>query len=139
MSQVTGRAYISINAVRVRSKPGARLMIGGERATPVIGDPTSASRGVENEFRGAHVKVPNPTGVDFTYEYVPPTLDFKISDLPNIGIDDLRRLRGATIVFETDTGKVFTISGASIAEPPSLSPSSGEWELRFVGRECIAG
>ena len=77
-------------------------------------------------------------GVDgFSETVVAPTVDCKINDTADVKLDDLRNFKDGTLLFETDTGKVYSLNNAWIAEPPKLT--KGEWELKYQAQECLEG
>jgi hypothetical protein len=116
MSQITGRVYITINGTRLRSKEGARLNVGGPEREAVTSD----------------------AGVDGYAERIAvPMVDFSINHTPTISLTQLQGLVGATLIFETDTGSIFTLQGAWCAKPPEMS--KGDVSLQFMGTECIEG
>ena len=113
MAQVTGRVFISLGGQRIRSKEGASLETGGVEREAVMSD----------------------AGVDgHTEKSVPPKLECKISHTANTKLADLHAYKG-TIVFETDTGRIFTLNDAWSAKPPKLE--KGEVSLEFGAVECI--
>lgn len=112
--QQTGRVFISLNGQRIRSKEGASLNIGGPRRDAAVSD----------------------AGVDgFSESIVPPRVACKINHNPGISLKQLQDFKDGTLVFETDTGKVFTITEAWTAEPPEMT--KGEIDLVFQGVECL--
>lgn len=116
MPQVTGRVFIAINGQRIRSKDGASLDTGGLKRNAQTSD----------------------AGVDgFSEEVAVPRVECKINDTAQISLEDLRNFKEGTLVFETDTGKPYTLTGAWIAEPPKLA--KGEWELKYEAVECLEG
>lgn len=115
MAQIAGKVYISINGQRLRSKEGASLDIGGAARAPVISD----------------------SGVDgFTETVTVPKVSCKISLTDDIKLKELQAFRG-TLVFETDTGRVYTLQDAWCVNPPTLE--KGEVSLEFNAVECIEG
>ena len=114
--QLTGRVFIALNGQRIRSKEGARLALGGPKRDAAISD----------------------AGVDgFTEAIVQPRIECKVNHDVNMSLKSFQDFRDGTVVFETDTGKVFTVTGAWCAEPPSLM--KGEVDLVFEGVECLEG
>lgn len=86
-----GRATISVNGTRIRSKPGATLLLGGVSRTPE----------------------PLDTGeVAFSEATVAPELSCNIALTQDTDLETLRNLTGATVVFESDTGKGWSIRDA---------------------------
>ncbi len=114
--KVTGRIFIALNGQRIRSKEGASLDVGGLKRNTQSSD----------------------AGVDgYSEEVAAPRVECKINDTAEISVEDLRHFRDGTIVFETDTGKPYTLTNAWICEPPKLT--KGEWELKFEAIECLEG
>lgn len=113
---LTGRVFIALNGQRIRSKEGARLAIGGAKRDAALSD----------------------AGVDgFTEQIVPPRVECKVNHDPSMSLKAFQDFRDGTIVFETDTGKLFTVTGAWCAEPPAMT--KGEVDLVFEGVECLEG
>lgn len=116
MSHQTGRAFISLNGQRIRSKEGATLNTGGIQRQAAVSD----------------------AGVDgFTESVVPPQVQCKINHNAQLSLKDIHAFKDGTLVFETDTGKVFTLVGAWSATPPAMS--KGEVDLTFEAMECLEG
>jgi hypothetical protein len=116
MTQVAGKVFVTINGQRLRSKEGASLETGGKEREPVVSD----------------------SGVDgFIEKEVAPKVDCKISLTADIKLKDLQAFKNGTLVFETDTGRVFTLIDAWNAKPPKLE--KGEVTLEFGAVECLEG
>lgn len=115
MAQIAGKVFISLNGQRLRSKEGSSLETGGVEREAVVSD----------------------SGVDgFIEKIVAPKVDCKISLTSDIKLKDLQAFTG-TLVFETDTGRVFTLTDAWNAKPPKLE--KGEVTLEFGAVECLEG
>lgn len=116
MAQVTGRVYVSMNGMRIRSKEGATLDTGGPRREAAMSD----------------------AGVDgYTESTQPPSVDCTINHTADTSLTDLHSFKDGTLTFETDTGRIFTLIGAWSAEPPKLT--KGEVTLKFQAQECLEG
>lgn len=114
--QVTGRVFIALNGQRIRSKEGASLDIGGARRDPAVSD----------------------AGVDGYSEAVSvPRVECKVSHTAEMSLKQLQDFKDGTLVFETDTGKVFTLTQAWCAQPPRMA--KGEVDLVFDAVECLEG
>lgn len=86
-----GRATITVNGTRLRSKPGATLLLGG------------VARAAE----------PLDTGeVAYAESTVAPELSCNIPLTADTDVEALRNLIDATVVFESDTGKSWSIRDA---------------------------
>jgi hypothetical protein len=116
MSQVAGKAFVTINGTRLRSKEGASLEMGGIEREAVISD----------------------SGVDgFQEKISAPKVEFKVSLTDSVRMADLQAFRDGTLVFETDSGRIYTLTGAWCAKPPKLE--KGEVSLEFGAMECLEG
>lgn len=114
--QVTGRVFISVNGKRIRSKEGARLNMGGPKREAAVSD----------------------AGVDgFSESVSVPRIECKISHTADTSLKEFQDFKDGTVVFETDTGKVYTMTGAWNADPPMLQ--KGEIDLAFEGVEVLEG
>lgn len=116
MSQVTGRVYVNINGARIRSKEKAKLDMGGVERTAETSD----------------------AGVDgYSEKTAVPRIECKINHTADVSLQGFIDFKDGTVTFETDTGKVFTLSNAWCAKPPSIT--GGEVDLVFEGTECLEG
>lgn len=114
--QLTGKAFISLNGERIRSKEGASLDMGGTKREASVSD----------------------AGVDgFTESNAVPRIECKVQHQANMSLQDFQNFRDGVVVFETDTGKVFTLSPAWNAVPPKMA--KGEVDLVFEGVEVLEG
>lgn len=111
--QVTGRVFISLGGKRLRSKEGATLNIGGESREAVVGD---------DSVHG------------FTAKLNAPSVDCAISHTADTSLKELQAITDTTLLFETDTGKTYTLSHAWVSNPPELS--KGEVKLKFEAVSC---
>lgn len=113
MAQVTGRIFISLAGQRIRSKEGASLDIGGVTNEEAISD----------------------SGVDgYTSKISAPKVECKINHTVNTKLKDLQSFQG-TLIFETDSGRTYTLIDAWCSKPPKLE--KGEVSLEFSGVECL--
>jgi hypothetical protein len=116
MPQVTGRVFVALNGQRIRSKEGASLETGG----------------IEREAQTSDA------GVDgFSEKIAVPRVECRVNHTDAISLKAFQDFRNGSLTFETDTGKVFTLSDAWCAKPPKLT--KGEVELTFEARECLEG
>lgn len=115
MAQVTGRVFLSLNGQRIRSKEGASLEMGGVERDAAISD----------------------AGVDgYSEKIVAPKVSCKISHTASTSMSTIQAFTG-TLIFTTDTGKVYTLIDAWNAKPPHLE--KGEITLEFGAVECQEG
>lgn len=116
MTQVAGKAFITINGRRLRSKEGAKLNTGGAERDPAVSD----------------------SGVDgYTEKVAVPQVDCVINYTPDISLKEIHDFKDGTLTFETDNGKVHTLKDAWCAKPPEVT--KGEITLVFQGTECLEG
>lgn len=114
--QVAGKVFLTLNGTRLRSKEGASLEMGGIEREAVISD----------------------SGVDgFNEKITAPKVDCKVSLTNDVRMADLQAFKDGTLVFETDTGRAYTLTGAWCAKPPKLE--KGEVSLEFGAMECLEG
>jgi hypothetical protein len=116
MPQVTGRVFVALNGQRIRSKEGATLNTGGVKREAAVSD-----AGVDGFSEGIAV----------------PRVECKINHTAQTDLKAIQDFKDGTLVFETDTGKVFTLTGAWCADPPKLT--KGDVDLAFEARECLEG
>ncbi|WP_454908383.1 phage tail tube protein [Variovorax gossypii] len=116
MPTVTGRVFISVNGQRIRSREGATLETGGINRTAATSD----------------------AGVDgFTEAVAVPQVDCEVNHTANTSLDALHSVVDGVLTFETDTGRIYTLNGATSTTPPKLS--KGVVTLQYQGKECIEG
>lgn len=114
--QYTGKVFIAMNGVRIRSKEGATLDMGGTRREASVSD----------------------AGVDgYTEANTVPRVECKVQHYAGMSLQDIQNFRDGTLVFETDTGSVFTMTPAWCAAPPKMA--KGEVDLVFEGAEVLEG
>jgi predicted transcriptional regulator len=111
--QVTGRVFISVNGKRLRSKEGASLNIGGVSREAQVGD---------DSVHG------------YSEKLTAPSVDCSTSHTADTSLKELQAITDATLVFETDTGKTYTLSHAWLSGQPELS--KGEVKLKFEAMNC---
>lgn len=113
MAQITGRVFMTLGSQRIRSKEGASLDFGGTSKESVSSD----------------------SGVDgYSSKTVAPKVSFKVSHTAETKVKDLQDFVGK-LLFETDTGRVYTLPEAWCTESPKLE--KGEVSLEFSGTECL--
>jgi Phage tail tube protein len=116
MGDITGRVFITVNGQRLRSREGASLETGGIARTAAVSD----------------------AGVDgFTDAISVPTVDFELNHSANTRLEDIHSVVNGVLTFETDTGRIYTLNGATSTTPPKLV--KGVVTCQFQGKECIEG
>lgn len=117
-NQLTGRVFIAVNGQRLRSKPGAKLNIGGVERSTVTGD------------SGVH---------GYAEKTVAPTLECSVSHGGDTSLTEMAAWKDVSIAFETDTGKVYQLRDAWLKTPPELTAGEGEVALKFDAIGCEEG
>lgn len=113
---LTGRVFITINGQRQRSREGASLDTGGIARAPGVSD----------------------AGVDgFTESVAVPGVEFELNHSAATRLEDIHAIVDGVLVFETDTGRIYTLKGATSVAPPKLA--KGVVSCHFQGKECIEG
>jgi hypothetical protein len=114
--RVTGTVLIRMNGRSLRSKPGATLSMGGFERTDQYAD---------HELLGYSQK-PIASSITATLAHTIQTDLQAIMDAVSV-----------TLVFETDTGKKYTIRNAFCTKPPELSGDEGGVAIEFKGPPAI--
>jgi len=109
-NQVTGIVKIDIDGKLLRSKPGAKLKVGGKKRDAVVG----------HEVYG------------FVEEPVAAELDCTIAHMSSDDAVDMSKKTGATVRFECDTGQVYNIRNAWVSEPCEVA-AGGDMSLKMMG------
>lgn len=108
-----GIAFIKVNGALLESGKGASIDIGGVVRTPVVGG---------NQVLG------------FTEELKESTVECEVSLGVGMSLVEIGKIADATITFECDTGQVYTVAHASLAEPPKATAGGGMVPLKFFGQ-----
>jgi len=114
--QVTGIAYVSVNGAMLRSKEGAKLKVGGMERVAVVS---------------------NGKVIGYTEKAVPAEIDCTVAHTADTDLLAMSKFKDATVTFETDTGKTYTIPKAFTTEPCELSGGSGDVSLKMQGQAAI--
>lgn len=112
MPQFLGRATIRVNGSVIETTKGAKLSVGGVKRNKIISGRL----------------------VGYAEETVEATVECDTALRAGMSIDALRRVAGATIIFECDTGQRYVIGDAFITEPPLMQDGdSSKVTLKFAG------
>lgn len=112
--RITGRATIYIDGASIPSENGAKLNPGGESRKP--------------ERHG---------GVTYySSEEMTPSVECVVNHTADIDILKLSVIEGATVMFETDTGQKFMLSGAVVQDPVDLDAGKGKCALKLFANSC---
>ncbi len=110
MSQVTGIVKLFVDGKLLRSKPGAKLKVGGKK----------------RDFVSGH------RVYGFTEEVVPSELDCTLAHMADTDVVELSNLKDVTLRFETDTGQTYSVKDMATTEPCELA-SGGDLSLKMMG------
>ena len=113
MSQVFGRAFITVAGKRYNTKEGASLKFGGVSREAVVGDAGVA--GYQEKIEA-------------------PQVDCTIIHTATISLKEIQGIKDATISFDTDNGKSFVITDAFNGPAPELSRDG--IKATFYGSQC---
>lgn len=116
MAQYIGKAFIKLGAELLETMPGAKLDIGGDVRTAVVGD--AKVHGFSSTRKQASVECEIAYG---------PNTD--LAAIAKTGQSDV------TINFETDIGHTWMVAQAFLTETPILTAQEGgRVPLRFEGQ-----
>ena len=113
---VTGTCIVRIDGASIRSKAGAKLMMGGVERTPVFAD---------GEMIG------------FSTKPVEATVSATLAHTSTSDIAALRDIDDSSLIFETDTGVKFSIRNAFLVKPPELTGGEGDVAVEFKGKAAV--
>lgn len=114
MAQVTGIVKIYVDGALQRSKPGAKLKLGGVKREAVVG----------HSLYG------------FTEEVEPAELDCTLAHTADTDLPALNALKNANLRFETDTGTTYLVTNAFTTESCEVT-SGGDTSLKMMGDPAI--
>lgn len=109
-----GRATISFNGKRLRTKPGATLNLGGTSRAPEALDDGS---------------------VGYAESTAAPELNCTVPLTQDLGVEELRNLTDANVVFESDTGQGWVIREAFTVDTVSVG---ADVALKLSGQPAAA-
>lgn len=110
MAKVTGIVKIYLDGELIRSKSGASITFGGYEKT--------AQKG--HKLYG------------FSEEFVTSEIEFTIAHMADTDVAQLNAFEG-TLIFETDTGKSYTVANATTTSPGKLTGGEGDLEFTMMG------
>lgn len=113
--QITGKATIYVDGTQLRTADEATLNPGGVSRSTVKGS---------GSIYG------------YTEETMEPTLECTVYHTAETSLADLGAITDATVIFQTDTGKRYVLTGAFATEPPQLKTKGGEVDLKLSAVTC---
>ena len=114
MSQVTGIIKIFIDGKLQRSKPGAKMKVGGKK----------------RDMQSGH------SVYGFSEEVVPSEIDFTLAHMSDTDLVELSGLTEQVVRFETDSGQTYMLDGMCTTEPCELS-SGGDASVKMSGNPAV--
>lgn len=115
-ARVTGTVIIRVRGRSIRSKKGATLKFGGVKRNIQYADGQI----------GGFATEPDAAEVTATLMH---TNDTKVDDLNNI--------EDETLIFECDSGPVYTVRNAFLSSPPELTGGEGDLKVSFMGQSAV--
>ncbi|MFA0155400.1 phage tail tube protein [Vibrio sp. 10N.261.46.A3] len=118
-TQITSRGVLNAGSLgRLPIKEGAEVGFGNLKREPVMGD--DGVLGYTEVYSDA------------------PSIKATIIHAKDTDEDALKDFTGEDIIFETNTGKTYTLRDAWVVEPLSLNVKDGQLEILFNGLELIS-
>ncbi len=72
----------------------------------------------------------------FTETTVEPKMDCTIYHTAETSLDEIKAIDNATVIFETDTGRRWVLTGAFVLDPPTLKTKGGECPVEMSAITC---
>jgi hypothetical protein len=113
---VSGTCIVRIDGASIRSKAGAKIMLGGEERTEVYAD---------GQFIG------------FASKPVVATITATLAHTSTSDLSALRDITDSSLIFETDSGVVFSVRNAFLTKPPELTGGEGDVAVEFKGQAAV--
>lgn len=113
---VTGTTIIRVDGRSIRSKAGSKLQTGGKERTPQYADGQL---------------------IGFTAKPVAAMLTCKVVLTNQTDVDALNNTTDSTVLFECDSGNVYTLRGAFLTKPAELTDGEGEADLEFCAQPAV--
>lgn len=108
---IHGRATIQVNGKRYNTAQGATLDPGGPAGSPVVGD---------GGFAGTQ------------YENTASQIECTILARDDVSLEELRNIKNASVTFDSDNGRSYTITEADLGATPKLSRDG--WAVTLHGQ-----
>ena len=114
MAKISGIVTIEVDGETLESESGATLNPGGITREPMMSDAGN---------------------YHFTEANTPSSVECSIMHISTTDITAFNAMTDVTVNFKCDTGQVYTITGACLTEPASLS--GGKASLKFGGPPAV--
>lgn len=115
-AQVTGTVVVRMNGLSLRSDAKATLSLGGYERKDRYADHGLAG---------------------FSQTPIASSIKANLLHTAQSDLQSIMDAKDVTLIFETDTGKRYTISNAFCTKPPELTGSEGEVSVEFMGNPAI--
>ncbi len=113
--QLLGRATIKWDGNVLKTDKGAKLNMGGVERKPIEGD----------------------TVHGFAEETKAPFVECNVNLGKGDSLQEIKDITDATVVFECDTGQVYTLCNAWSSIPPEITAGEGgKVPVKFYGMKC---
>jgi hypothetical protein len=114
-NQITGKAVIRFDGREYKTADEANLSPGGVSREPVKG---------AGKVHG------------FTETTEVPEMECTIYHTNQISLAEIQAIDNATVIFETDTGSRWVLTGAFVTDPLSLKTKGGEVAVKMSAMTC---
>jgi hypothetical protein len=112
MKQKSGIVKIWVNSTLVRSKKGAKLIVGGPK-------------------RELDEEASEPV---YTEQKIAPQVEFTLQHTPDLSIKEMQSITDGSITFECDTGTSYVLEGIVYLEGGELA--DGEVSFTYAATSC---
>lgn len=113
---VTGTVVIRVDGRSIRSKLGAKLMVGGFERTPQYADGQL---------------------IGFTKKPIASQITCTLVHVSTTDVSLLNEIEDSTLTYECDSGAVYTCRGVFLTKPPEISDGDGEVTTEFMGQPAV--
>jgi hypothetical protein len=113
---VTGTVVVRVDGKSIRSKAGAKLQTGGFERTAQYADGLL---------------------IGFSQKPIAAMITCSVVDTSAANITDFNNITDSVVLFECDSGAVYTVRGAFLTKPAELSDGEGECALEFCGQPAV--
>jgi hypothetical protein len=116
MSQFTGTVVVRMNGLSLRSESNASMEMGGKDRNARYAD-----HGVAG----------------FSEKPIASKVSCNIAHAADTDLQKIADAKDVTLIFETDTGRSYTIRNAFCVKPPHLTGGEGTAAIEFQGQPAI--
>lgn len=113
---VTGTVVLRIDGVSIRSKQGAKLMLGGFNRKAQYAD-------------GALI--------GYSQEPIASEITATLAHTNASNLDALNNVTDSTILFDCDSGVQYQVNGAFSTKPPEVTGGDGDVAVTYMGQPAV--